>query len=164
MTNQEDQYAADAEAPSEPKEGGGVIEGGCIAVPDGKYELRYIFYETGLYWHSPKVAVHFAIDASDKYAGVPVCRYYNVKELTGQWGKYGGYVAPPRGALVREYKQLLKKPNRTDRISFLALKGKCILARLETVTRTYNWKALEPDNQYSRVAELIRIIDDDFDA
>ena len=98
----------------------------------------------------------------NEYAGLPICRYYNVKELTGPWGKYGKYKAPPRGALAREYKRLVGEPNRTDRISFLALKGKRILARLETVTRAYNWKALARDDQYSRVAELIRIIDEDF--
>ncbi len=162
MTNREDQYVADAEEPSEPEEGGGVIEGGCIAVPDGEYWLRYSFYETGKFFDAPKVAVHFAIDAPDKHAGVAVCRYYNVKKLTGPWGKYGGYIAPPRGALVREYKRLVGEPNRTDRISFLALKGKCILARLEKVTRAYDWTVLAPDDQYSKVAELIRIIDEDF--
>lgn len=162
MTRQEDQYTADVEELSEPEEGGGVIEGGCIAVPDGEYELRYSFYETGLFFGTPKVVVYFAISAPDKYAGTPVCRFYNAKELTGPCGKYGNYKAPPRGDLAREYKQLLKKPGRTDRISFHALKGKCILARLETVTRSYNWKALDPDNEYSCVAELIRIIDEDF--
>ena len=162
MTKQEDQYTTDVEELSEPEEGGGVIEGGCIAVPDGEYELRYSFYETGMFFGSPKVIVHFTIVASDEYAGLPVCRFYNVKKLTGEWGKYGKYKAPPRGDLAREYKRLVGEPNRTDRISFLVLKGKRILARLETVTRAYDWKDLAPDDQYSRVAELIRIIDDDF--
>ena len=164
MTDQEDQYVADAEEPSEPEEGGGVVDGGCIAVPDGEYELRYFFYETALFWTSPKVVVHFAIAASDEYAGLPVCRFYNVKKLTGPCREYGGYIAPPRGDLAREYKRLIKEPDRMDRISFRALRGKRILACLKKVTRAYDWKVLAPDDQYSRVAELIRIIDDDFDA
>ena len=164
MTTQGHRYTIDVEELSESEDGGGVVEGGCIAVPDGEYELRYIFYETGMFFGYPKVIVHFAIDASDEYAGVPVCRYYNIKELTGEWGKYGKYKALPRGDLVREYKRLFGGPNRTDRISFQALRGKRILACLKKVTRAYDWKALAPDDQYSRVAELIRIIDDDFDA
>ena len=69
MTVQQDRYSDHTEEPSEPEEGGGVIEGGCIAVPDGEYELRYIFYETGMFFGSAKVAVHFAIVASDEYFG-----------------------------------------------------------------------------------------------
>jgi len=117
-----------------------------------------------MFFDSPKVIVHFAIVASDEYASLPVCRFYNAKKLTGPCGKFGAYIAPPRGNLAREYKRLVGGPNRTDRISFQALRGKRILACLKKVTRAYDWKALAPDDQYSRVAELIRIIDDDFDA
>ena len=162
MTNQEHRYAAEVEEPGELEEGGGVIEGGCIAVPNGEYELRYDFYETGFFFSSYKVIVCFAISAPDEYAGTPVCRYYNVKKLTGPCGRNGKFVALPRGALVREYRQLAKSPDRMDRISFSSLKGKCILARLKTVTRAYDRKNLSPDDQYSKIAELIRIIDDDF--
>jgi len=162
VTNQGHQDAADVEEPGELEEGGGVIEGGCIAVPDGEYELRYEYYETALYFRSQKVIVHFAIDASDEYAGLPVCRYYNVKKLTGPCRKYGGYIAPPRGALAREYKRLVSEPNRLDRISFRVLIGKRILAKLVTVRKEHNRKDLARDDQYSKVAELIRIIDDDF--
>ena len=164
MKDQDDQYATDDEELGELEEGGGVIEGGCIAIPDGEYELRYIFYETGLYWNSPKVIVYFAITDPDEYAGLPVNRFYNVKKLIGGYRKYGQFIARPRGALVREYKQLIKEPNRLDRISFKSLKGKRILARLATVPRDHNQKALATDDQYSKIAELIRIIDEDFAA
>lgn len=156
------QPAADGVEPGELEEGGGVIDGGCISVPDGEYELRYDFYETGLFFGSCKVIVYFAISAPDEYASTPVRRYYNVTKLSGPCRRYGGYIAPPCGNLVREYKRLIREPDRIDRISFRTLKGKCILGRLETVTRTYDRKDLSPDDQYSRVAELIRIIDDDF--
>jgi hypothetical protein len=162
MKDQDDQYATDDEELGEPEEGGGIIEDVCVAVPEGEYELRYIFYETGMYWNSPKVVVHFAITDPDEYAGLPVYRFYNVKKLVGRYRKYGGFIAPPRGALVREFKQLIKEPDRLDRISFRALKGKRIFAHLDTVTRAHNRKALAVDDQYSRVAELIRINDEDF--
>ncbi len=162
MNDQDDQYAADDEELGELEEGGGVIEGGCIAIPDGEYELRYVFYETGMFFGSPKVAVHFTIVAPDEHASVPVCRYYNVKELIGPYRKYGGYIATPRGSLKREYGRLVREPKRPDRISFSVLKGRRILARLATVMRAHDRADLAPDDQYSKVAELLRIIDDDF--
>lgn len=145
----------------EREDGGGVIEGGCIAVPDGNYELRYMYYETGNYFGSPKVVVHFAIDASDIYAGIPVCRYYNVKMLSGPCRKFGNYIASPCGNLSREYKQLVREPERMDRISFRALRGKRILGELETVTTNHEKRALSPNGQYSRVARLVKVLPDE---
>ena len=99
-----------AQLTEEPAEGGGTIEGGCVVVPNGKYELRYMYYETAMYFGSPRVVVHCAIDAADQYAGIEVCRFYNVKEVTQPTGKYGDYVALPCGDLVREYKKLVTDP------------------------------------------------------
>ena len=146
----------------EPEEGGGAIDGVCETVPDGKYELRYMYYETANYFGYAKVIVHFAIDASDQYAGVEVCRFYNAKKLTGPCKKYGNYVASRCGDLAREYKQLVAEPERMGRISFQILKDKRVLGRLERVTSGYHRKPLALDDHYSRVAELLRIIPDDF--
>ncbi len=132
---------SDREAPpgeEESEEGGGRIDGGCIAVPNGKYELRYMYYETAVYFGSPRVVVHCAIDACDQYAGIEVCRFYNVKEVTMPTGKYGDYVALPCGDLVREYKNLVSEPKRMNRISFSVLKGKRLLGRLARVTRSHS--------------------------
>ena len=64
--NDPKQALPDAVVTEEPAEGGGRMDGGCIAVPDGKYELRYMYYETGMYFGVPKVVVYLAIDASDE--------------------------------------------------------------------------------------------------
>ena len=104
---------SDRETPpvaEEPEEGGGQIDGGCIAVPNGKYELRYMYYETAMYFGSPRVVVHCAVDASDQYAGIEVCRFYNVKEISQPPGRYGDYVALPCGDLVREYPRPYRMP------------------------------------------------------
>ncbi len=145
----------------EPDEGGGGIDGGCIAVPNGKYELRYMYYETAVYFGSPRVVVHCAIDASDQYAGIEVCRFYNVKEVTQPTGKYGDYVALPCGDLVREYKILISDPERMSRISFSVLKGKRLLGRLARVTRSHSRDSLLPEHQYSKIKELITVIPDE---
>ena len=145
----------------EPAEGGGIIEGGYILVPEGEYELRYSYYATAAYFGSFKVVVHCAIDAPDEYAGVEVSRFYNVKKVIPPLGKYGEYVASPCGALTREYKKLLGDPKRMTRISFTALKRRRLLGRLETVTHGHNRAKLGPDNQYSKIAELLGVIPDD---
>ena len=145
----------------EPDEGGGGIDGGCIAVPNGKYELRYMYYETAMYFGSPRVVVHCAIDATDQYAGIEVCRFYNVKEVTQPTGKYGDYVALPCGDLVREYKKLVSDPKRMNRISFSVLKGKRLLGRLARVTRSHSRDSLIPEHQYSKIKEFITVIPDD---
>ena len=41
----------------EPDEGGGTVDGVCVLVPDGKYELRYVDYETATYYGSAKVVL-----------------------------------------------------------------------------------------------------------
>ena len=145
----------------EPTDGGGTIEGGCIAVPNGKYELRYMYYETAIYFGSARVIVHCAIDASDQYAGIEVCRFYNVKEVTLPTRKYGKYVALPCGDLVREYKNLVSDPERMNRISFSVLKGKRLLGRLARVTRSHSRDNLATEHQYSKIKEFITVIPDD---
>jgi len=141
--------------------GGGRIDGGCVAVPNGKYELRYMYYETAIYWGKGRVIVHCAIDRSDQYAGIEVCRFYNVKEVTQPIGKYGEYDAPPCGDLVREYKKLVSEPKRMNRISFSVLKGKRLLGRLARVTRSHSRESLVPEHQYSKITEFITVIPDD---
>ena len=150
-----------AQLTEEPAEGGGTIDGGCIVVPNGKYELRYMYYETAMYFGSPRVVVHCAIDASDQYAGIEVCRFYNVNEVTQPTGKYGDYVALPCGDLVREYKNLVSDPERMSRISFSVLKGKRLLGRLARVTRSHSRDNLAPEHQYSKIKEFITVIPDD---
>ena len=150
-----------AQLTEEPAEGGGTIEGGCIAVPNGKYELRYMYYETAMYFGSARVIVHCAIDASDQYAGVEVCRFYNVKEVSQPTGKYGDYVALPCGDLVREYKKLISDPKRMNRISFSVLKGKRLLGRLSRVTRSHSHDNLAFEHQYSKIKEFITVIPDE---
>jgi len=130
-------------------------------VPNGKYELRYMYYETAMYFGSARVVVHCAIDASDQYAGIEVCRFYNVKEVTLPTRKYGNYVALPCGDLVREYKNLISDPKRMNRISFSVLKGKRLLGRLARVTRSHNRDNLAPEHQYSKIKEFITVIPDD---
>ena len=145
----------------EPHEGGGTVDGECVLVPDGEYELRYLFYETAIYFGSPKVIVHFAIGSPEDYAGLPVDRFFNVKQLTSPPGRYGNYVATRRGDLIREFRQLGGRAGRMDRISFATLKGRRVIGEIETVNRDYNQNALPEDEHYSRICRLVRMLPGD---
>jgi hypothetical protein len=145
----------------ESDEGGGEVVGACIAVPKGEYELRYIDYETARFFGNPKVILHCAIIDPEDFAGLPVDRFYNVSKLIGPPGRFGNYVAPIRGDLVREYKQVIREPDRLDRISFRPLEGKRLIAELETVTTDHQRYELSKSDQYSCIKRLIRILPDE---
>jgi hypothetical protein len=139
----------------EPESGGGIVEGACILVPEGGYELRYVDYDTATFFGNPKVVVHFAIANPAEYAGLPVDRFYNAKKLTGPAGRYGNYVASPRGALIREFSRIIDPPGRSDRISFAKFRNKRIIGDIETVKIDYKRERLQKGDYYSRVKELV---------
>jgi len=154
----------DREAPpldEEPEEGGGTVDGVCVLVPDGEYELRYVDYETASYYGSPKVVVHYAIIEPDEYAGLPVDRFYNAKRLTGPPGRFGKYVAPRRGDLFREYSRLVGQPERLDRILFSRLKGKRVIGEVQTVHTDHKHEPLPEDDRYSRIKRLVSVLPGD---
>ena len=154
----------DREAPpldQEPDEGGGTVDGECVLVPEGEYELRYVDYETGNYYGSPKVVVHYAIFEPEEYAGLPVDRFYNASKLTGPPGRFGKYVAPRRGDLVREFKRLIGKGERLDRLRFARLKDQRVLGEIQTVTTDHNHKELPEDDRYSRIKRLLHVVPGD---
>ncbi len=145
----------------EPEEGGGIVEGETVLVPEGEYELRYVDYETATYYGSPKVVVHYAIVEPDEYAGLPVDRFYNAKRLTGAPGRFGKYVVPRRGDLFREYSRLLGQPARLDRISFFRLKGKRVIGDVQTVHTDHKHEPLPEDDWYSRIRRLVSVLPGD---
>jgi len=145
----------------EPAEGGGTVDGVCVLVPEGEYELRYIDYETANYYGSPKVVVHYAIVEPNEYAGLPVDRFYNAKRLTGAPGRFGKYIAPRRGDLFREYSRLIGQPERLDRILFSRLKGKRVIGEVQTVHTDHKHEALPEDDRYSRIKRLVSVLPGD---
>ncbi len=154
----------DREAPpltEEPDEGGGTVDGECVLVPEGEYELRYVDYETATYYGSPKVVVHYAIVEPDEFAGLPVDRFYNAKKLTGPPGRFGKYVAQRRGDLFREFNRIIGQVERLDRISFARLKDKRIIGDIQTVQTDHKHEPLPDDDQYSRIKRLVCVLPGD---
>ena len=145
----------------EPDEGGGVVDGECVLVPEGEYELRYVDYETATYYGSPKVVVHYAIIEPEEFAGLPVDRFYNAKKLTGPPGRFGKYVAQRRGDLFREFKKLVGRAERLDRLRFARLKGQRVIGEIQTVKIDHKHEELPEDDRYSRIRRLIKVIPGD---
>ncbi len=154
----------DREAPlldEEPEEGSGTVDGECVLVPDGEYELRYVDFETAMYFGNPKVIVHYAIIRPEEYAGLPVDRFYNAKKLTSPPGRFGKYVAKPCGSLIREFKRLVGRGERLDRLRFARLKGQRVIGEIQTVKTDHKHEELPEDDRYSRIGRLIKVLPDD---
>ena len=145
----------------EADEGGGSVDGECVLVPEGEYELRYVDYETATYYGSPKVVVHYAIIEPEEFAGLPVDRFYNAKKLTGPPGLFGKYIARRRGDLFREFNRIIGRVERLDRISFARLKGKRIIGDIQTVQIDHKHEELPEDDRYSRIRRLIKVLPGD---
>ena len=119
-------------------------------VPEGVYLLRYISYETTQYWGHIKLAVHFAI-VEGEYAGIPLTRYYNVKERVTD-----------RFALVREHRALFPDESNYSQIDPETYSGHLIRARVETTRKSGIGKELAEGSRYSVVRELLEIVSDDY--
>ncbi len=143
-------------------DGVGLILAPSCLVPEGKYEVRYCYYETQICFGASKVSVHFSIVNHEKYAGTPIARHYTVESLSGPARKYGDFnIKSPNCSQVREFGRISENPNRLDRISYVSFKNKRILARVRTVVHDSHGNALEDDEQYSVIAGLLNIIDDE---
>jgi hypothetical protein len=134
-----------------------------VLVPPGEYLVRYLRYWTAIYWDKPKVFVEFSIVSPEEHAGLPVERMYNAAKLLGPPRNSGNFRPAPRGTLLREYRRLMGDPGRLDRISFAQLTSKDILAKITTVTKDRNRNTLTKADQYSRIDELIMIVNDSRD-
>ncbi len=145
----------------EPDEGGGTVDGECVLVPEGEYELRYVDYETATYYGSPKVVVHYAIIEPEEFAGLPIDRFYNVKKLTGPPGRFGKYLVRPNGSLFREFKKLVGHAERLDRLRFARLKGQRVIGEIQTVKTDHKHEELPEDDRYSRIRRLIKVLPGD---
>ena len=118
-------------------------------VSEGIYLLRYVGYEMTQYWGQNKVAVHFAI-VEGEYAGIPLTRYYNVKERVTD-----------RFALVREHRALFPDESNHSQIDPDSYAGHLIRAKVETTRKSGSGKELTKASRYSVVRELLEIVPDD---
>jgi len=140
--------------------GVGYISDHHPCIPDGDYEVRYLYYETRIMWGAPKVIAHFSI-VTESHAGIEVYRYYNALRLIGPLQEGGNYEVGERSHLVREHRQLLGFPDRLDEISLADYKNKRILARIQQVKIDGEGEKLPKHARYSKIARLLQTIPDD---
>ena len=121
---------------SEEYEEGGEIDPNDVLylIPDGRYRVRYEWYETRLcFGKTLKVVLNFVVTTPGGVFGTPLQKYYNVNRLKGGPKRGGGFVPSMRGDLVRDVFRLFGDFSRADRIAIRKLFGKY---DLEVVTRT----------------------------
>lgn len=121
---------------SEEYEEGGAIDPNDVLylIPDGRYRVRYEWYETRLaFGKNAKLVLNFVVTESGDAFGTPIQKYYNVNRLKSKPKRGGGFVPPFKGDLVRDVFRLFGDFSRTDRIAIRKLFGK---HELEVVTRT----------------------------
>ena len=135
----------------------GIVDGYHPCLPDGEYEVQYMYWETVKQQHGGKAIVHFAI-VSEDCAGIEILRYYNVRELVGPPKKSGKFKVGDRCDLVREYRRLLGDPDRLDRISLNRYRNKRIIVSVRQVSSDWKENTLPESAFYSVIGELLRII------
>ena len=131
-------------------------------IPEGMYLVRYIDYKTGWMFRGRKVVLHCAV-ARGEYASTPLTRYYNVDALADELDDGEEYVANDRRDLVREYWKLLPDKSDSGDIDLNDYSGKLIKVRVETTGKDARGKNLSKSSRYSKIAELLEIVPDDYE-
>ena len=128
-------------------------------VPDAKYELAYVDYETRLMFHGqPKLVVRFRILSMGKHFDTVLERWYRVKKLTGKPRRSGGFVVGASSDLFREHARLFRYKTRPDRISFAGLRNRVVVGRTRTVVADHRQRELVGATLYSVIDELIETL------
>ena len=120
-------------------------------IPAAKYELAYRRHVyTSMFKGRNKLEIVFAIVAQGPYFETEVSRYYNIRKI----GR--NYRPPKSGDLQREMIAVLGKTNLKLGIPWEMLKTCVIEGEIVTVTKDAQGRELAEENQYSKVARLIR--------
>ena len=140
----------------------GKVVGYHPRVPEGIYTVKYCGYETGRSWNGNKVMVNFAIVEGD-YAGFPLIRYYNAKQLREPIGPNGDFDVGDRCHLVKEYRSLLPEVHAISEIDLNRYTDKLIRVQVVTVNKTGTGEAQSESNQYSIIRKLLEIVPESYE-
>lgn len=135
----------------------GTIEGDRpVLIEPGEYELAFQFHRTlFLFGRAPKLCCYFKIITPGKYFGVTMCRYYNVKSLTGKPRKGGAFKVGWYSDLVREYVTIFGLLSRPDRISTTTYKTAIVRGRVGIVCTNSKQRSIPELLRYSVITELL---------
>ena len=126
-------------------------------IPEGIYELRYLYYETWQWRDQPKIIATFEV-LCGPHIGEPLYKYYNVKAVEGIDVRNGKFKPPngPRSNLVSDFRRL-SGDRVARRVTLDFLRDVTIEAEIRTVNRNSKRKLVPEDQHYSKVHRLIRL-------
>ena len=131
-------------------------------IPEGIYLVRFINYTSGWMYRCRKVAVHCAV-AHGEYAGTPLTKYYNVDALADELENGEQYAASDLRDIVRDYRRLLPDKSVSGDFDLNDYAGKLIRVRVGPVGKDSHGKDLSKGSRYSKIAELLEIVPDDYE-
>jgi hypothetical protein len=128
-------------------------------IEPGEYLVRYGYHETNksAFGGKPKVYLNFII-VSKCYFGLEIFGAYNVKEITGNGSRNGGFKLTRRQELTRQIMSVAPQL-RLDRITMAHLKDQIIRVSVRTVDTDYKKRPLPISMQYSVVDEMLAIVE-----
>ena len=127
-------------------------------VQDGKYELMFLYHETGMYFGgAPKLTLWFKLIEPVEDFGLIVPRHYNIIQTRGRIGRNGKFVAGQRSDVVREVGRLCDIDIDPRRMDFEPLRHYYILGEIKTVTIGYDRKEIPERQRYSVITELLAV-------
>ena len=141
----------------------GKVVGYHPEIPEGSYVVRYCGYETGVSWNCKKVMANFAV-VEGGYAGTPLIRYYNAKQVSEPIGPNGDFEVGDRSYLVKEFRALLPEVQSISEIDLDLYKNKLIRAQVKTTNKTGTGEDLSGSNQYSVIRKLVEIIPESYES
>ena len=129
-----------------------------VLVPPGEYVLKHQSHEIR-FMRGWKLYMAFRIVNGQEHSGKKLFRYYNISYLSGPNGKRkikaGWY-----SNLMREFVGIFgEKPRRVDEIPLTRFNGHRFIGSVSTVAKNAKGRPIPELVRYSRVAELLRLVD-----
>ena len=137
---------------------------GCLVgderaiVTPGDYEATYVRHETRLLMSgaAPKLVVWFRIMTPGPCEGVELPRYYNVLALNGRPRPSGGFKVGAGSDYYSDLVSIVGKPDRRDRLSPIAFKGRVLRIRVRSVNSSWSGKNRPDKLRYSVVDRIVK--------
>ena len=130
-----------------------------VLVPPGEYVLMHESHGVRSIFKDWKLYMAFRIVDGQEHSGKKLFRYYNISYSSRPNGKQiikAGWYSD----LMREFVGLFdEKPRREDEIPLTRFNGHRFIGNVETVVKNAKGRPIPELVRYSRVAQLLRLID-----
>jgi hypothetical protein len=124
----------------------------------GLYDVAFDRYYTWMmFGRAPKLTICFKVVTFGEYFEQPLQRHYNVSKLIGRPSLNGRFKAGFCSDFLREFATLFGAPTRLDRIPMSAYANHILIAKVRTVTKGTEQRAIPAGLQYSTISELVGI-------